>query len=486
MQDLVLFILLAILLSSCTFTTYDITTEPKAELIIPIKTEEVSTTPPNSISETLYWLLHNEDFDPQFEKKYDLLLDAALLGDLDLLYTRLSPHPFRSNVREISVYGVPDAGQYRFALGSNSPKQMGESQIRIQLQQQDPRHYILQTSLEVFFKEQDVYTLPRVLDQFYQNLIQPNENQQFQAGLRSRNDTETLWRIKKSYPYLYEFIREYITFFSLTDPEKEIPQKMDISGTLNWTRLERHYPNLVQWLKKFRRILNSHIMLKDKEDNILTYFNTNSREFLLRSIFAVDFDGLVPMQSLEQIGANYGQKIQNLQDYHFNAEFLLDADVLGLQIIVKDLKAKLHLNLTPEVGKLTYQFLPDCTVEVKGNFFYFLPKTMIDALIPSNIEELIRQFIEEMIREQGVQGGLVIRKVENGYLWKTYTRQNLLNNGFLKVAANFVRLKFNLTPTQRQEFQELFLRLVCAFEAISYEELQQKNLALPSSSENSD
>ncbi|MEK7487082.1 MAG: hypothetical protein AABZ60_22365 [Planctomycetota bacterium] len=463
-----------LILWGCTWTQYEMLTQPHPETPTSLNEEKQENQEnPSSVAETFFLFVQNLQFHKDFEKEYDRVLDAIFSGDLARFYSALYPTP-RARIRELRFYGIPKEGAYTFYLGDHRPEKRGETQLKIQLKQENELRYVLKTSLELFLPDHPIDTLPQVLDRFYENLLQPAKQQLFQKGLHSKNDTETLWRVKHSYPYLYELIHHYVSLYSLMAPEKEIPQKVDICGTVNWVRLQHDYPKLTEWMQKFRRVMNSHITFQDEDNRILTYWNMNSRELTLRSKFAIDFDGLVPMNDRTEVGMNYGFKLQELKAYDFFADFLLDLNVLGLQIEIKNLKAHLHLTLNPQEGRLTYEFLPDCDVSVQGNLLYFLPKGMIDMLLPSNIEELIKNFIGELIREQSAQGGLVITKVENGYLWKIYSKQHLLNNGFLQIAANFVRLKFNLTPEQRSELGEMFLRIVFAFAEQPYDEMKKQ------------
>jgi hypothetical protein len=425
---------------------------------------------PQSLSETMSWFLENYRFEDQLNYSYEQLYQVMRSGDIDKVHQQLFENPENPARRLFRFYGVPQDKEYTFYLGKQTPRSLGETQFQVYLEKLNAQTFLLESTFEVFLK-QGPLAFPQVLDRFAANLLQPAQGLVYQRTYQNtqsldRLDYETLWRLKHSYPYLYPLLQRYVFFHSLLGPLRDIPQIVDLQASPNWKNLEKDYPVLIPWFKRFQRFIDSHITLKNKEEETLVYFNINSQKSQSRALFALDQEGLVPVKHFESIGPQYGFQLQKLQDFEFFSDFVIEAHIFGLHLTVDQLRAKLKLQLSPTYGKVSYELLPQVRVRAEGSLFGWVPKSLINVLIPSNLEEILRNFVEEMIRDGGTQGYLEVQAVPDGFLWKTHSRQKFLNNGFLQFAAHFVRVKFHLTPEQRQEFGTLLLRILYALEEL--------------------
>jgi hypothetical protein len=152
-------------------------------------------------------------------------------------------------------------------------------------------------------------------------------------------------------------------------------------------------------------------------------------------------------------------------DYRFVTE--VELDFAGLEMSITDLRVDLFIRR--EAGAATFEYRLDHvpTIRVSGAIMDLISVELIDTLIPSQMETIIRDFYETLATGDGGKGASwkLTLPANEGEPMRIQTRFELLDNGFVSFWLRAGSGMFSRSEDARRDLLALTDAVLTAFDA---------------------
>ena len=249
--------------------------------------------------------------------------------------------------------------------------------------------------------------------------------------------------------------------------------------------MKAFYPHIVGHLQNMDRLFRGSLRLEDERGEL---FSAELDSRTLRGTFqAFIADGrIVPIKGGKVMLD--APPIEDDKPWNFTAHMDSTMTILGVVTHINNAKARVQFLSTKEGAKLVGQMSDVPDIRVQGNALGIMPTSMIDVVLPKDIDEIIEEFIAVACKGNEGKGILVGAQFDESPSGDTSTITfktafEGLDNFFVRIGMGIVNDR--VLPDERVsselerlifETQEAFASDLKGFEAIASAR-KHKNLA---------
>lgn len=198
------------------------------------------------------------------------------------------------------------------------------------------------------------------------------------------------------------------------DPARDRIKDVDIIISLDPEKIKRNYPAIASYLDRVDDLLTLTLKLSTPEGQLLKVsFDTTG--LTLRISMLVDGDGLVPVDN----DRPKPEKTVHFGDTDLHMMAVVDAtiDMLGVTTDVTNIRSTLAYHPFGDGVRIDLNLNTLPTVKVQGRALGLIPTGFIDALLPTNIDEIILEFMQVAVKGNDGKGIEASIALQNTPTW---------------------------------------------------------------------
>ncbi len=415
--------------------------------------------------------------------------------------------------RALRVYGARQGDRYQVgpdptAIGvrpDGLPRTLGDVSVQVQAKKIDGSfgdHYLMRGNMQMGVGEmrwpsvQDaaVETFRVVVDGAPAFQIEKSgvSTQQYRDKVIKMNpdlgseDIDIIAPLWASFPAMWELLSHLGSIDDLVYHDLNKPyRQLKASFTINPERMKAFYPHIVGHLQNMDRLFRGSLRLEDERGEL---FSAELDSRTLQGTFqAFIADGrIVPIKGGKVMLD--APPIEDDKPWNFTAHMDSTMTILGVVTHINNAKARVQFLSTKEGAKLVGQMSDVPDIRVQGNALGIMPTSMIDVVLPKDIDEIIEEFIAVACKGNEGKGILVGAQFDESPSGGTSTITfktafEGLDNFFVRIGMGIVNDR--VLPDERVsselerlifETQEAFASDLKGFEAIASAR-KHKNLA---------
>lgn len=198
------------------------------------------------------------------------------------------------------------------------------------------------------------------------------------------------------------------------DPAKDKIKDVDIIISLDPKKIEALYPAIAAYINRVDDLLTVGLDLYTPDGRLLK-IGLDTTGLKLRISMLVNGDGLVPVDN-DQAKPEKTLYFKD-QDIQMMAVVNATIDMLGVTTEVNNIRSTLHYRPYGEGMRIDLNMNTLPTVAVKGRALGIVPTGFIDALLPTNIDAIILEFMEVAVKGNDGKGIEASVALENTRSW---------------------------------------------------------------------
>lgn len=368
------------------------------------------------LSELQRAILQNTEFHQQTQTFIDELWASLESFNLDRYYNLLPETD--GDWRQLKVYGSRNGKLYR--VGPEAAKvgfdssgkglQIGDMSALIQarkLSEGDATHYLMQNTFELgvgqvkwdSVQRASEETLRIVVDgspsfshaeqaqtvQIYRDkVIHMNP----QLGVEDIDIIAPLWA---AFPALWDLLAqmgkiEDVVYHDTTQGYRQLKASFVIEPE----KMKQHYPAISNHIIKMDRLLHGSMRLVDERGELLSG-TLDSRTLRGHLQMFVANGRVVPVKGGRVMMD--AQPIPDGQPWEFTAYLDGTVSILGVVTHVQNLKARIQYLSQADGVKVVSQVTEVPDISVKGNALGIMPTSMINVVLPKNLDQIMKEFM---------------------------------------------------------------------------------------------
>ncbi|HVK98773.1 MAG TPA: hypothetical protein VM553_03135 [Dongiaceae bacterium] len=437
-------------------------------------------------------VLQNTEFHQQTQQFVDELWASLESFNLNRFYELLPETD--GDWRQLRVYGARDGKLYRVGpdagkIGvdaAGTARAMGDMALQVRAKRLassgGETHYLLQNSMELgvgqvawpSVKQATEETLRIVVDGTPE-FSSKNERATAQVyrdkvihmnSALGTEDVDVIAPLWASFPAMWDLLAqlgriEDVVYHDLSQGYR----KMNGTFVLDPELMKRNYPALAKHVVNVDRLLSGSFRLSDSRGELLT---AEIDSQTLRGQFqAFVADGrIVPV-----LGGRVvldAPPIPEGQPWEFTAHMDGTMSLLGVITNIQNFKARIQYLSQPDGAKLVAQVTEVPDVSVKGNALGVMPTSMIDVVLPKNMDQIIKDFIAVACKGndgKGIVVGGQFQQAANGNSARLVVKSAFegLDNFFVRVGMGIVSDRVIPDPQVSVELRKLIFDTQEAF-----------------------
>ncbi len=352
---------------------------------------------------------------------------------------------------DISAW-LASSGGYVFRFDSPNVH-LGDIDLRAFIKPDQKETYRLAAEAQVYLDDIPAQTVPRMLDGILRTLwrhagsgIKPPPGRRGKTGL-NRQSTSVLNGLARDFPRLVRIALKYFKVDNIISPQPDGEDDsvlLELRAQFNQQAFAKDYPEIEKLLKELKDSLFFRIRLYDEQGRPMGLMELDSveKEFTIllrirngRLLSLTDENGDRNKKSFSLTAPGY-QRLYLAYDIHLN--------VVGLRLNIESLPIAVdYTNRDREQEIMVCLWQPPEIVETGGWAFGFIPLWLVNALIPSNVEEITTNFFRTLALGNDGEGTHIdlashgVREMKNHIHLLAGTE--VLSNGTIKLAFNMQR-----------------------------------------------
>lgn len=318
--------------------------------------------------------------------------------------------------RQLRVYGARNGDQYSVGPDPKTispegvPDTLGDVSVLVQAKKIDGKlgdHYLMRGSMELGVGEmrwpsvQDaaIETFRVVVDGAptfkaaqVQTIAQKYRDQVIRMSPElGSEDVDIIAPLWASFPAMWELLShmgsiEDVVYHDLNKPYRQL----NISFVIKPARMKKFYPHIVDHLQSMNRLFRGSFRLEDERGELFTA-ELDSRT-MRGSFQAFIADGRILPIKGNQVVLDAAPIADN-KPWNFTAHMSSTMTILGVVTHLDNAKARIQFMSTEDGAKLVGQMSDVPDVRVQGNALGIMPTSMIDVVLPKDIDEIIEEFL---------------------------------------------------------------------------------------------
>lgn len=253
-----------------------------------------------------------------------------------------------------------------------------------------------------------------------------------------------MYGFAKDFPHLFAIFNQYFVVEKVVSgdvSESTDPIVFDIVVRININAIRKDYPYLGKLFSRFKGMLNYQETLFDIKNRPMSTMVFDGDHFRFSTRFKTQAGRFFPLAENSNIDREPSVDLTIAGNQKFYMLHTFRLNMVGLKMDIKALKVDLEyyhdVNSTNVTAKLRQ--IPE-EIKTGGYVLGFLPVSLIDFFIPSNIEDMTQEFFQSLASGNDNDGssiryGNIHKESLNGYLW-LLTDAEVLSNGLIKWAFN--------------------------------------------------
>ncbi|TGK29532.1 hypothetical protein EHQ12_17415 [Leptospira gomenensis] len=273
----------------------------------------------------------------------------------------------------------------------------------------------------------------------------------------------------KSFPDLGKFLNYYfgldslLTFSETGKVGGEVAvTKFHFKGFLS-KNLSDDYAELGDYIDSIKYLGWINVTIENPKGRTLAEFRLDSKRPDVSFKFITKQGKIFPYDSKGTLFPEESFAISSLNRFPFQIRIALEANLYGLLLENSEiLLSGVFVNFSDN-GFLSLKILKVNPFDVSGGFSYVIPTWAIDFVIPGNLESIIREFTDTLVRANGDKGTKVVLSW-NRELGKTFLRTHLesefLDNFLIRFGLKIWNHKVLPSEEAREDIRNVFIRAV--------------------------
>lgn len=435
-------------------------------------------------------ILSNTRFDQQTEQFVDGLWASFERFDLKKFYELLPER--KDDWHYLQVYGVVENGRYnvgprQMALHRNGdrPNDFGEVAVLVKSREmQGTREtFLVDTNVSVGMGSVGWPAVAKAVEETLRIVVKGDDAYSGASGWQEadvfrkrvmtmnqslgKEDIEVLAPLWAAFPAQWDLLASLGHFDDVV--VEEVPgndfKKLNARFVIDPAKMKNAYPALAEHLANLGTLNKMNMRAVSAQGDV--FHVAMDSEHLMANFEAYVKDGyLVPVKD----GKVAAQPLTQMLTQPWHLDLLADSrmQILGVVTDMRDMRISLDFAPTPTgartVAAMTH--VPD--VKVSGNALGIMPTAVIDALMPSNIDSLMRDFLRVMCEGnngEGLVASMEYSQPEGANLATLDTRTTFegLNNFFVQFGMGIVNDRIIPDPQVSIELRKLMFDTQQAF-----------------------
>ena len=375
-------------------------------------------------------VLKHTEFHPQTQQFIDDLWSSLQSFNLNKFY-RLLPLQ-DGDWRELKVYGARNGDLYRVGpqaskVGydvSAGPERMGDMSLVVRakrLESKNETHYLLTNDMELGLgqvrwpsvQQATAETLRIVVDgaptfsspadaaaseMYRQKVIKMNPD----LGPEDVNILAPLWA---AFPAMWNLLSQTGHFENVIYHDLSLGyRQLEASFVLDPELMKKRYPALINHVLKMNRLFEGSIRLVDSRGELLS-MDIDSKTMRAKIHAFVANGRIVPVKGGRVIVD--APPIPDGKPWELTAYMNGTMSILGVVTNIQNMKARIQVLSEPDGLKAVAQVTQVPDVSVRGNALGFMPTSMIDIVLPKNLDQIIKDFFTVACKGNDGKGILI-------------------------------------------------------------------------------
>lgn len=258
---------------------------------------------------------------------------------------------------------------------------------------------------------------------------------------------KVIFGLAKDFPNLFTIFDRYFTIENVVSREpngSSGPKTFDIAIRINVSAIKKHYPHLGMLIDRLNGMLNFQSIVFDAQNRPLCTIAFDSDKYLFSMRFRTQQGRFL---SIDENPANVKEAGVGLtdpgnQNFHMTHTFRLK--FVGLKLNIEALKINFYYFFDDSGANVRAELRqPPEEITAEGLIMGVLPIWLIDFLIPSNIEDMTREFFQTLASGNNGEGvsilfGSIPEKPLKDNLW-LLTDAEVPSNITMRFAFNLQR-----------------------------------------------
>ena len=291
-----------------------------------------------------------------------------------------------------------------------------------------------------------VEQLVRVMSLFSENGDDP-PSEFFKGSNLDAPNRRVIHGFSGDFPHFFEMFDQYFAIENVVSDKSngsDGPKPFDMAIRIKVDAFKKDYPHIGKLMARLRGMLNFQATVFDTQNRSIGSMTFDGNQHLFSLRFRTRADRFLVLDENPNTANENGIGLTDLGHRHFYLIYSFRLNIAGMKLNIEDLKVNLNYffddygaNVKAEVRQ------PPKEITAEGLVMGFLPIWLIDFFIPSNIEDMTRQFFQTLATGNNGDGvamyfGSIPAKSSKKAL-RFLTDAEVLSNGTMKFAHNLQR-----------------------------------------------
>ncbi|RME81122.1 MAG: hypothetical protein D6785_09430 [Planctomycetota bacterium] len=270
--------------------------------------------------------------------------------------------------------------------------------------------------------------------------FEPTEEMENQFPYLSPGEYFLLHTFSKDMPSMYQKITRYVNIKGISTPmeykNKEYCQ-FNLHLSLNMKGIQKDFPHLYAYLRRIKGLIDLKSRMYNDKGQYVGFIRFTTTSFTFHFSYCMHKGRFLP--SSNWIPYNFkGFSPLDMGSQHYTFRNDVRININGIRIVLRNIVLEETYSHTPTLTKLHLKMTKAPIIQkLDGRAYGVVPIWLIDLLIPSNVEDLLKNFFKVLVKGRKGKGWfLEIR---------TYAKpgknrielavgSELLSNGVIKMA----------------------------------------------------
>jgi len=354
---------------------------------------------------------------------------------------------------------------------------LGDLDLRSFIKAEQKDTYRMAAEAQLYLADIPAQTVPRMLDGVLDTLWRHTGSDIASAnGAKNktqlnRPSTSILNGLTRDFPELVRIILEYFVIKNIISLKPDMPDDsvlLEISVLFNQKAFARNFPEIGKLLSELKDSIFFRIRLHDEYNRLMGVVEIDSINKEIMIQLRTRKGRLLPLTA----GSGHRNKVSfslTATGYqHFYIAYDIHLNIVGLRLNIESLPIALdYINQDDDLEIKVCLWQPPEAIKTRGWAFGFIPLWLINALIPSNVEEITTNFFRTLALGNNGYGtqinlkSLGMREMKNHIRLQAATE--VLGNGTIKLAFNMQRKMVAKQEALLKEIQALNNQFTEAF-----------------------
>lgn len=273
-------------------------------------------------------------------------------------------------------------------------------------------------------------------------------------------DLEVVAVFRESFPRVYEHLRTlYRTDDVLVfDPDESDWKQVHLVLAVRRDSAEENYPALWKWISGWGPLAAGRLEVTDEKGRVVATFRFSTKDLSITLDAFFSHGKLCPVEG-GKVLVDEGYDLESTGKAHHRDRWSFDMDVNGITTEIRDFVVKVAYEKTNDGMQSRLVCDEEPKVRVHGSAFGVIPTWAIDVVMPSNMEDLTRNFLRVVTRGNDGKGlvvDLAQRGSASGNVLELENQAEGLNNFLVRLAFKVARRKLVPPDEAVQELAGFF------------------------------